>query len=153
MCLTGHRYIAPDIRKTLKARLKDTVRQLYDRGYRLFLCGGALGFDTLGAQAVLELRDELPGLRLKMVLPCRSQSSRWAPADQAVYTSILARADRVIWLSDSYYKGCMLMRNRYLVAHSSLCLCYLEDRRGGTLYTVGCAVHEGLEVINLALPA
>ncbi len=46
----------------------------------------------------------------------------------------------------------MLMRNRYLVDHSSLCVCFLEDRRGGTLYTVGCAVHEGLEVINLALP-
>ncbi len=100
----------------------------------------------------MECREDLPDLRLKMVLPCRSQASRWAPPDQAVYTSVLARADGVIWLSDRYYKGCMLMRNRYLVAHSSLCVCYLEDRRGGTLYTVGCAVHEGLEVINLALP-
>lgn len=136
----------------LRRRLRDIIHRLYHQGYRVFLSGGALGFDTLAAQAVLECREELPGLYLRMVLPCRTQSSRWAPPDQAVYVSILARADSVLWLSDQYYKGCMLMRNRYLVAHSSLCVCFLEDRRGGTLYTVGCAVHEGLEVINLALP-
>ncbi len=136
----------------LQRRLREIIHRLYQQGYRVFLSGGALGFDTLAAQAVIECRENLPDLQLRMVLPCRSQSSRWAPPDQAVYVSILSRADSVIWLSDQYYKGCMLMRNRYLVAHSSLCVCFLEDRRGGTLYTVGCAVHEGLEVINLALP-
>ncbi len=143
--------ISREEKERLTRRLRRTIHELYQRGYRVFLSGGALGFDTLAAQAVLSCRDDLPGLRLRMILPCRSQASRWSPPDQAVYTSILARADGVLCLSDVYYKGCMLMRNRYLVAHSSLCVCYLEDRRGGTSFTVGCAAHEGLEIINLAL--
>ncbi len=151
VCFTGHRFIPAAETEALRLRLRKTIEALYERGFRTFLCGGALGFDTLAGLEVLSCRRTLPELRLRMVLPCRSQSARWAPRDQAVYATLLSAADQVLWLSEDYYDGCMLMRNRYLVAHASLCVCYLKDRRGGTLYTVACAAREGLEIINLAL--
>ena len=64
---------------------------------------------------------------------------------------ILQQADELLWLSDDYYQGCMLMRNQYLVAHSSLCVCFLKDRKGGTAYTVAYAWRQGLEIRNLAV--
>ena len=88
-----------------------------------------------------------------MILPCRSQPSGWAPEDQEKYFRILGRADDVLWLSEKYYEGCMLLRNRYMISHASRCICYLKDRRGGTLYTVSLACRNGLDVDNLAMLA
>ena len=135
----------------LKQKLPELIADLYARGYRTFLCGGALGFDTLAAQAVLACKTACPDIRLKMALPCRSQSSAWAEADRQVYWEILRQADEVCWISENYYPGCMLMRNRYLVAHASYCVCFLKDRRGGTAYTVALAWRNGLEIRNMAL--
>ena len=132
-------------------RLKILIPHLYDLGYRTFLSGGALGFDLLAAKAVLSCRQSCPDIRLKMVLPCRSQSNGWSASDRQTYNEILQQADEVIWLSDAYYKGCMLMRNRYLVAHASMCVCFLKDRKGGTSYTVACAWRNGLDIHNLAV--
>ena len=86
-----------------------------------------------------------------MVLPCRGQASYWSVEDQAVYHDILQRADEVLCLSDHYYKGCMLFRNRYLVVHSSVCVCYFKDQHGGTSYTVAFAGRQGLRIRNLAV--
>ena len=36
--------------------------------------GGALGFDTLAAQTVLDMKKEYPQLRLILVLPCEDQT-------------------------------------------------------------------------------
>ena len=49
-----------------------------------------------------------------------------------------------------YYNGCMQVRNRYLVDHSSACICYLNNLRSGTAYTVKYAESQGLQIINLA---
>jgi len=44
----------------------------------------------------------------------------------------------------------MQRRNRYLVDHSGVCLCYLTQETGGTVYTVGYAGQKGLQVVNIA---
>ncbi len=139
-------------REALWQRLCDVIPQLWAEGYRTFLSGGALGFDTLAAQAVLFCRPSCPGIRLKMVLPCRSQSGAWSAEDRQIYEQVLRSADEVICLSETYYQGCMLMRNRYLVAHASQCVCFYKDRKGGTSFTVALAWREGLSIRNLAVP-
>ena len=67
------------------------------------------------------------------------------------YERIKALADKVVYTSQEYTKGCMHKRNRHLVDHSSVCVCYLTKKDGGTAYTVDYAERQGLEVINLAL--
>ncbi len=151
ICFTGHRTISESEKDYIWHRLTALIPHLYSKGYRIFLCGGALGFDTLAARAVLYCRESFPDIRLKMILPCRSQSNGWSAADRQVYEEVLQQANEAIWLSETYYKGCMLMRNRYLVSHASLCVCYLKDRKGGTSYTVACAWREGLDILNLAV--
>ena len=47
-------------------------------------------------------------------------------------------------------QGCMYKRNRHLVDHSGVCVCYLTKDSGGTTYTVRYARAHGLEIINLA---
>ena len=84
-------------------------------------------------------------------MPCLTQTRGWPAADVQEYERIKALADKVVSTSQEYTKGCMHKRNRHLVNHSSVCVCYLTEKDGGTAYTVDYAERQGLEIINLAL--
>ena len=45
----------------------------------------------------------------------------------------------------------MMQRNRFLVDHSRMLICYLTGERGGTAATVRYALKQKLPVVNLAL--
>ena len=149
-CFTGHRRISNDEVKEVKTRLKHTISAAIDQGYLYFGAGGALGFDTLAAFTVLELKKKYPYIKLILVLPCINQTKGWSKKDVEVYEQIKSRCDKYVYTSENYFNGCMQKRNRHLVDNSSLCVCYLTENRGGTVYTVNYARQKGLKVINLA---
>jgi len=152
-CFTGHRHIPPEKQDAVSALLARSIGEAYGNGYRRFMCGGALGFDTLAALQVLKYREDHTDVRLIVVIPCQNQAERWSGKDRAVYRHIAERADERIVLSPEYYQGCMQTRNRYMVDHSSLCICYLYSFHGGTAYTVRYAVFRNIGIINLAMNA
>lgn len=149
-CFTGHRFLPENQKGKISLALESAVLSLIHSGYRYFGAGGALGFDTLAAQTVLRLRQNYPDIRLILVLPCVSQADKWPPADIAVYQEIMGQANKIVYTSHEYTAGCMFKRNRHLVDHSSVCICYLEKSTGGTAYTVDYARKCGLKIINLA---
>lgn len=150
-CFTGHRAITVAEHPVLEQRLKNAIRELIDQGVAFFACGGALGFDTMAALAVLKLRQEFSHIQLLLVLPYKAQARGWSKKDRRIYNQILTKADKVVYTSEYYYNGCMHKRNRHLVDQSEICVCYLKDSIGGTAYTVDYAKQKGLRIINLAL--
>lgn len=109
-----------------------------------------MGFDTLASKAVIKVRKRHPEIKLILVLPCKTQADSWACADRQTYEEIKVQADKVVYISEEYTKGCMLERNRHLVNSSSVCVCYHTKDTGGTAYTVKYAKQKGLRIINLA---
>jgi len=150
VCFTGHRKIPPKRMTPLARRLKTEIVELIDKGYLYFGVGGALGFDTLAAQTVLDLKNDYPQIKLILVLPCISQADAWSSEDKLTYEYIKANADKVVYTSREYTRGCMHKRNRHLVDNSSACICYLIEKSGGTAYTVEYANSKGLLIINTA---
>ena len=150
VCFTGHRDIPPEKKDEIIRRLKETLIQLINRGYLYFGVGGALGFDMMAEQVVLSLKNEFPKIKLILVLPCRSQASGWNIEDKEVYQKIISKADKVVYTSQEYFRGCMQKRNRHLVDHSSVCVCYLTKDTGGSAYTVKYAISKGLRIENVA---
>lgn len=148
-CFTGHRNIPENEYHHVKKHLKSWVINLVDQGVTTFMAGGALGFDTIAALAVLKLRRKFPGIRLILALPCKEQAKGWSVRDIKIYNQILKRADEVVYISEDYDQGCMYKRNRYLVDHSRWCMCYLKKPYGGTAYTVDYARKKGLKIIHL----
>lgn len=67
-----------------------------------------------------------------------------------IYDDIKQKADKVVYTSQEYTRGCMHKRNRHLVDNSSACISYLTENKGGTFYTVNYAKSKGVEVINIA---
>ena len=147
-CFTGHRTIPSEMEKAVQDWLRGVIVQLYQTyGVRYFGAGGALGFDTLAAETVLELRADWPALRLILVLPYPGQEERWAREEQRRYQDILERADKVVYTAPRYAPGCFHVRNRHLVDHAGWCVAYLTRDRGGTAYTVAYAKSRGLRVV------
>ena len=136
VCFTGHRKIPPEDLPMVSEKLRKTLIDCIEKGYCFFGAGGALGFDTLAAQTVLELKKEYSHIKLILVLPCLNQTRGWNEKD--------------IYTSEHYFNGCMQKRNRHLVDCSSLCICYLTESSGGTAYTVNYAVQNSLNVVNIA---
>lgn len=148
-CFTGHRNLTPQEEKEIDRRLAQTLIRFIQSGVRYFGAGGAIGFDTLAAQTVLKLRKQYPHIKLILVFPCLSQTRGWEDNDIKIYEEIKARADKVVYTSQEYTRGCMHKRNRHLVDHSGICVCYLRSSKGGTAYTVDYAQKNGVPVINL----
>ena len=149
-CFSGHRRL-PQNCEELRAKLKKEIIGLIERGVVFFGAGGALGFDMLAEEAVLELKKEYPHIRLVLVLPCppEQQTLKWNAVQRQRYYEILERADKVKILSPQYTSDCMLARNRHLVDGSAYLICYLHEQRGGTAYTVDYAERQGLQIIRL----
>ena len=153
---TGHRpskfpwkYNETDRRcVALKAVLEDQIAALVSAGFTQFLSGMAEATDTWCALSVLSLREKNPAIKLHCILPCKEQADKWSASSRDLYHSILERADSIVYVSRSYYKNCMLDRNRFLVDHAAALLAvYNGERRGGTAATMRYAQKMGREII------
>ena len=146
VCFTGHRKI---IHKHLDERLDEVVSILAEDGFEYFGVGGALGFDLLAAKSVLRMRKKYPHIKLIIVLPCKDYCTRNHSAYLMEYGEIFKAADKLKILSDSYYQGCMHVRNKHLVDNSRVCVCYKYVNAGGTDFTVKYAHKKGLTVVDI----
>ena len=146
-CFTGHRIIGAAFNPE---RLRRGIDYLIGLGVDTFICGGALGFDTLCAQTVLEAKRDYPHIHLHIYAPCNNQSQRWSCKDRAAYELLLQNADFVDMPSVPYYDGCMRVRNYKMVDASKYCICYMNSPRSGTGQTHSYAKLSGLTIFNLA---
>ena len=112
-CFSGHRNIPADKEEEIRIKLIEELEKLINKGYRFFAAGGALGFDTMAAIEVLNLRRKYPHIKLIMVLPCKDQSKYWNKADKNIYEFIKKQSDK--W------------RER----RKSACMPYLHNSRKG----------------------
>lgn len=129
--------------------LRRTVGELYARGCRTFFSGMAVGFDLAAAEAVLDFRQRMPGLRLVAVVPFAGQENRFSAADRERFRRISAAADQIVVLAPAYHPACYHVRNDYLVDHASVIVAWYDGSAGGTHYTVRRAMSRGLELLDL----
>lgn len=151
-CLTGHRSLPsdPDQLAQLRQNLRRLICDLAQQGITTFYTGGALGFDTMAAMMVLELKSRLPQLRLHLALPYSEQAKRWSRTDRMLYEQIKEHADRVYLLSMEYSAACMKKRNYFMVDHSGVCAYYMVNAvRSGTAQTVNYARSKGCKLYDL----
>lgn len=149
MCFTGHRKIPPEAAEGLPDLLEQAISDLCERGATVFRTGGAMGFDTIAALKVLEMKEMYPQIRLELILPCKNQTENWDEGSVQTYHYIMQKADDCRFLFETYFDDCMLERDCCLVEGSDVCVAYCAHSQGGTAYTVSLAMKDELEIINL----
>ncbi len=146
-CFTGHRIIDVDVEQ-LKQKLSLTIDELILQGATRFISGGALGFDTIAAEVIIEKKQE-KDIFLEIAVPCLGQESRWNNAQKERYKNILDNANAVTVLSKKYITGCMHARNKYMVDKSQVVISYYRGRSGGTQQTFLYAQEMNKRIINM----
>ncbi len=147
---TGHRSIEERHKPYIHALLLRAVEYAYNEGCRAFCAGGALGFDTEAARAVIEFRISHPDARLILVLPCPEQDAYWSNAQRDSYSFILKNANEVIYTADGYFDGCMRVRNQRLADECHILIAYASSRtKSGASQTVRMAERLSRRIYNL----
>ncbi|MEE0970536.1 MAG: SLOG family protein [Clostridia bacterium] len=152
VCFTGHRNVPKNLKPALTELLAEIVESLYNRGARIFKAGGAVGFDTMAAQAVIDLKAKTRDgdIKLCLCLSSKQQSKSFSRFDQIIYNLILENSDSVSYESNVSNTESYYARNRRLVSGSDVCVAFCTSQRGGTYYTCTQALMSGVEFINLA---
>lgn len=150
-CFTGHRQLDQNELPALVIRLDQVLCKLYEMGYRRFFSGGAMGFDLLAAERVIQLRERCPDVSLHLALPYATQTQSWPVTEGQRYERIIYATDETKVLSPSYFKGCMMVRNRYMVDRSSFVVCCLTNTKGGTASTAAYARKQDIPLLNIAM--
>ncbi len=143
-CFSGHRILKKDF-NVLK--LIEIVDKLIINGYRTFLVGMAWGFDLKAFEILLTKKNK--NIDIIACVPCKEQNAYFKKEEKEKYDEFLKKADKIVYVSNEYYEGCMQKRNRYMVDNSSILVAYLYSNMGGTKNTVSYAEKKGINIIYI----
>ena len=148
-CFTGHRRIAPEHINAIDNLVLRSVDYAYKNGCRNFYAGGAVGFDTVAAKAVLLFKISHPDVRLILLLPCVDQEKSWSQSQKSTYYYILRSADEIEYVSEEYTASCMRQRNAALAERADIMIAYCVNHNSGAGQTVRMAQRLGKTVYNI----
>ena len=151
-CLTGHRIIPPGEYEKIKTRMRYILLKLIrEKNVRYFGVGGAVGFDMMAAEFLLDLKvHKHHQIKIISVLPWPGwrDTKDWTDDLRFREDRILKLCDKVVYVRPEYEKKIFLLRDRALVDGSGYCVSYCNRLRTGTAYTVRYALERGLTVYN-----
>lgn len=158
-CFTGHRENKLPWRGNesdarcvaLKKEIGRAIERAYLSGIRHFICGMATGCDFYFAEAVLALRDKLPGITLEAAIPHVGQAESWNSAHQKRHEAIREQCDYETVVAKSYTPDCMKRRNEYMVDHSALVIAAYSGSAGGTRNTMLYALRQNVELYEIEI--
>lgn len=94
-CFTGHRIIPPGEESKILIRVRHRLIPLIQSGVTYFGVGGALGFDTMMADMLLELKKENSRMRIIEVLPFEGYRAKWTPEQQLHAKNLDRQMDKI----------------------------------------------------------
>ena len=151
-CLTGHRVIPPGEEKKIMVRARNILlRLIREQNVRYFGVGGAVGFDMMAAEYLLDLKAHKEHqLKIISVLPYPAwrETEDWTDELRRREENILRACDKVVYVRPEFETGVFLLRDRKLVDGSAYCVSYCNRPRTGTAYTVKYALDRGVKVFN-----
>ena len=110
--------------------LRVQIKNLYNMGVRNFYTGCAKGVDTWAAEIVIAEKERHKDIKLIAAIPFKG-------------------CDEIITLSDRFYKGVFLKRDRFMVDNSDAVIAVYdeENHSSGTGYTVRYALKKNKTVV------
>ncbi len=142
---SGHRELELDF--NIKD-LKEKILGLINIGYKNFLVGMAIGFDSECAKIIIDLKKTFD-IKLIACVPCKEQDKNFNFSQKKEYKYLIENSNEVIVLSENYTPFCMLKRNIFMIDNCSVLTCYLRKNKGGTFNTYNYAVKKGIQIIKV----
>ena len=150
VCFTGHR---PEKLDQSEEQVREALRKGIDKAlawkYTTFITGMAPGVDIWAAEEILRLRADHPELWFICAVPYDGFAQKWDESWKEKYDSILAAADEVHYISPKSTRAAPIIRDKWMVDHSSLVIAVYNGTKGGTQITVEYAEKKKTRVLNV----
>lgn len=118
----------------LAERLNSSLNRMIKDGVTDFYAGGELGWDMICENAVLDLKQSFPKIRLHLILSCKPDEhcKSWSSEQKAEFDRIYQAADSVEIMSKNYDDGGTKAKIARLAKLGELCICCFNNKyRGG----------------------
>lgn len=148
---SGHRILEKKESQLTKSLLREEILNKINDGVTRFIAGGAIGFDSLAAEQVIDIKEEYPDIKLVLYLPCKNHFAKWIQKDIERFEKIIQNADEIKYIYEGkYIPGCMQMRNNAMVKDADCGIVYLAKRiNSGSAQTVAYAKEKGIPFVNI----
>lgn len=161
LCFTGHRpekifgydgdgKNPPD---DIKEFLTKEILKAINDGVIVFYNGLAKGVDLWAAEIVLEHKKMFPEISLIGIQPYPEHGKYFSGCYGNIFKKVYHEADIIFCTSNIYHKGTYLIRDRYMVDHSSrlIGICDMNDTKSGTFYTINYAKEHNVDCTIMEL--
>lgn len=146
-CVTGHRDIPTDKADFVKSNLTSAIQTAVACGYTHFISGFATGVDLMFAEIIADLKAS-HAITLEAAIP---YPERMKTPDKT-FQRLIRTCDIVNVHSAGYIKKCYMVRNCYMVDHSSLVIAVYDGRKtGGTAATIKYATKRGRLIEQISI--
>ncbi len=125
-----------------KDELKKVIIRCINDGATHFLSGGQGGFDRACANIVFSLKKDYPYIKNILVIPYLS----FNVFDKEIFDEIIFPGG----FEKYHFKSAIPQRNKYMVRHSSIAICYINHGWGNAVNTYNYAKNKKLKIINLS---
>lgn len=103
----------------LKEKLrKEIEKQIIKNKVHHFISGMGLGFDSIAAEIVIDLKSTYPYITLEAAIPYEEQAVNWKEKDRNKYFTIIEQCDKETFVSKRYTADCIHRENQYMVDNS-----------------------------------
>ena len=145
---TGHRVLPEKKLPEIRQETQKLAEQLMIQGVQCFRVGGAVGYDTLAAEVLFELRERYPKIRVELFYPFDGFTASWQEEQLKTYERLLPHYDKVVCVCKASVRPAYayLKRDRVMVDGADYLIAYCVKKSGGTAYTVRYAEKCGCEV-------
>ncbi|MFD2974238.1 SLOG family protein [Peribacillus deserti] len=118
----------------IKKAIANHLISLIEDGLEWVLISGQLGTELWAAEAVYELQNEYPELKIAVLTPYLEQEANWNENNKEFYESILAQADYVDSISKKPYESPLQLKtkNHFCMKKSDALLIFYDEEREGS---------------------
>lgn len=145
----GYKDIVPD--DELLERLNSTLNRMINDGITDFYSGGEQGWDMICENAVLNLKQSFPQIKLHLILSCKPEEhcKRWSLKQKAEFDRIYGAADSVEVVNKKPYSDGVQERNNRLAKLGEFCICCFDSKYRGGMNRIESTVNKiGKDIVN-----
>lgn len=115
----------------LKEFIKHKIEQLLDEGLEWVLIQGQMGIELWSAEVVIELKETYPELKLGVITPFESHTTKWNEQNQTKYINIINHADFIESVFHSEYQGPFQFKqaDQFMLDHTDQTLLIYDEEQ------------------------
>ena len=150
VCFTGHR---PEKLTQSEEQIREALRHGIQKAlawrYTTFISGMAQGVDIWAAEEILSLKKKHPEIQLVCAIPYEGYAHKWDDEWKNKFEAVMSAAEEVRYICPRNMRGAPIIRDKWMVDHSSLVIAVYNGEKGGTQTTVAYAEKKKTRVINV----